>query len=184
MHVTSTPYIELGWPSAQGRVPCTYPNLFSEHNPWASSWQLSLVWRSIFHLLIDLFIGHSKVSRYTGVTWEGRSSWSDTKVCGTGALTSAWKLTLESHGQKVELGKVLDCSNQGPWSALWIRVTVVKFSIKLAWTHLLKALLLLYCFIELTLHKFWLQRSRVLKAEGSGVRGISEHLCWIRWDNT
>ena len=53
----------------------------------------------------------------------------------------------------------------------------------LEWGAIAFSVWLLYCFTKLRLHKFWLQRSRALKAKRSRVRDVSEHLCWVLWNN-
>ena len=53
----------------------------------------------------------------------------------------------------------------------------------LEWGAIAFSVWLLYCFTKLRLHKFWLQRSRALKTKRSGVRDVSEHLCWVLWNN-
>lgn len=162
-----------------GPVPWAHPSSFSEYNPWASSWLQ--VQRSILSLPTHLFIRPSEASQCTEVTWEEGPS-CDTKACGTAVLTAEWKFILGGHGQKAELGAVLDsCNSQGTHGSVFR--TGQGLFIQLAWTCLLKALCLLYCFIKLRLHKFWLRRSRALKAERSGVRGVSQHLWWVLWDN-
>lgn len=177
LHVTSVPYVELGWPLAH------YHELILIHS-------LSVI-PELPHdckcrdppFLFPHTSSLGPQRPHSAQKWlEEKGQVEVIPRLGHGGLTAEWKFILGSHGQKTELGAVLDsCNSQGTHGSVlrtgWL------LSIQLARTCLLKALLLLCCITKRRLHKFWLRRSRALKAKRSGVRDVSEHLCWVLWNN-
>ena len=177
LQVTSAPYVELGWPSVHELV-------------------------LVYSLSVIPELPHNCKSRDPSFLLQHTSS------LGFQRPHSVQKC-LEEKGQVEVTPRSVA---QGPWplsgSSSWglmaerqswgkyLILVVVKepvgqcylqcrgLSIRLAGPCLLKALLPLHCFTKLRLYRFWLQRSRALKAERSGVRGVSEHLCWVLWDNS